>query len=48
MTVQAIMELTIKRGRYVDFRDFMVKVLPETCSHKRCVRGSRDAAGTEG
>lgn len=37
MTVQAIMELTIKEGRFDDFRDFMVKVLPDTRPYKGCV-----------
>jgi quinol monooxygenase YgiN len=37
MTVQAIMELTIKEGRYDDFRDFMVKILPDTRPYKGCV-----------
>ena len=37
MTVQAIMELTIKEGRYDDFRDFMVNILQGTRPYKGCV-----------
>ncbi|MGU3498752.1 putative quinol monooxygenase [Mycobacterium sp. C31M] len=37
MTIQATMELIIKEGRYQDFRDFMVKILPDTRPYKGCV-----------
>jgi quinol monooxygenase YgiN len=37
MTVQAIMELNIKEGRYDDFLDFMTKILPGTRAYKGCV-----------
>jgi quinol monooxygenase YgiN len=37
MTVQVIMELAIKEGRYDDFRDFMVKILPDTRPYPGCV-----------
>ena len=37
MTVQAIMELTITEGRFDEFRDFMLKILPETRPYEGCV-----------
>jgi quinol monooxygenase YgiN len=37
MTVQAITELTIKEGRYDAFREFMVKILPDTRPYEGCV-----------
>lgn len=37
MTVQVTMELTLKEGRYNDFRDFMVRILPDTRPYQGCV-----------
>ncbi|WJR33041.1 MULTISPECIES: putative quinol monooxygenase [Mycobacteroides] len=37
MTVQVIMELTVKENRHADFREFMVKILPHSRSYKGCV-----------
>lgn len=37
MTIQVIMELTVKEDRYDDFRDFMVKILPNTRPYEGCV-----------
>lgn len=37
MTVQVIMEVSIKEGRYDDFCRFMTEILPGSRSHKGCV-----------
>ncbi|MEZ0364823.1 putative quinol monooxygenase [Mycobacterium sp. pUA109] len=37
MTVQVIMEVTLKEGHVDDFRDFMIKILPDSRAYEGSV-----------